>query len=170
MLDGSKNDGTSEAVGKLADSTRESFQALTDGAAATQRQSLSLMQSWIESPAGTIERSAGVFKEQVEINQRTMRSLAGQLERQQEALRVLALESSRMYAGLFFPPVSSRNGREADENGKRLPLEDYDELNVDEVAGRLSGLDAIGVERLRAYEKRHKNRKRLIERLDRSLV
>ena len=49
------------------------------------------------------------------------------------------------------------------------PIDGYDELTVDEVAGRLQGLSGEELRRTRAYEQRNKNRATLIEQIDRRL-
>jgi hypothetical protein len=53
--------------------------------------------------------------------------------------------------------------------GHRPPIEDYDELTVDAVTGRLEGLNPEELEAVRAYEEEHKNRKTLLGELDRKL-
>ncbi len=50
-----------------------------------------------------------------------------------------------------------------------LPIEDYDSLNVKQVAQRLEGLVVEEIERLRDYEIKNKNRRTLIARLDRRI-
>ena len=50
-----------------------------------------------------------------------------------------------------------------------LPIEGYDELNVNEISGRLDSLSEEELERVRDYERRNKNRDSLIEQLDRKI-
>lgn len=50
------------------------------------------------------------------------------------------------------------------------PIDGYDRLSVEEISPRLEQLDARGIEELKVYEKRHKNRGMLVEKLDRALV
>ena len=49
------------------------------------------------------------------------------------------------------------------------PIENYDEMNVDEIMAELDSLTADEVEELVIYESEHKNRKRIVEELDRRL-
>ncbi len=161
---------TNEAFGALAEASGKSVRAVIDGAAEAQRRNLALLQGWTGDPSG-------FFEEQVEINQRAMRALAEQLDRQQEVMRDLFRESSRMYMGLFYAPVllgeSSRSTREergTQEETPELPIEDYDQLNVEEIARNLDELNAAEVERIRMYERHHKNRIKVMEHLDRSLI
>jgi hypothetical protein len=46
------------------------------------------------------------------------------------------------------------------------PIDGYDEMSVDEIAGRLEGLSSAELQRTRTYEQRNKNRETLIERID----
>lgn len=50
-----------------------------------------------------------------------------------------------------------------------LPLEDYDDLGVEEVEKKAKGLSKNDIQNLLDYEKQHKNRKTLVEALDRKL-
>ena len=70
------------------------------------------------------------------------------------------------YAQLFNIPVSyAQEGlREA-----QFPIEDYDELTVEEVSERLSGLSADDLREVRDYEERNKVRQTILEQLDRKI-
>lgn len=169
-----QNEKTSDAFGVLMETAQESFRAVMDGAAATQRQNLSLMWGWMDGPAEKSSRPSGAFEEQMEINRRTMRALAEQFERQQEAMRVLLLESSRAYMSLspasFVPRDRGAARGDGQSRSGDLPIEGYDGLGVEEISGKLGDLNGSEIERLRMHEKQHKNRKRVLEQLDRSLV
>ncbi len=54
-------------------------------------------------------------------------------------------------------------------NGSEFPVENYDELTVNEISERLDGLSAEEMKRVRTYEKRHESRETLIEQLDRKI-
>jgi hypothetical protein len=56
-----------------------------------------------------------------------------------------------------------RKGRSPDKN---LPLEDYDHLTVDEITGKLRGMSRQQIEKVRDYERSHKDRKTLMEALN----
>lgn len=160
---------TSYAFGAMMEVAQESFRVVMDGAAATQQQNVSLIRSWMDTPAETPERASSAFEEQMEINYRTTRALAEQLGRQQEAMRALMLESSKVYMGLL--PVSPRSrGAGGQSHSGDLPIDNYDGLGVEEIAGRLGDLNGSEIERLRMYEKQHRNRDQVLERLDLSLV
>jgi hypothetical protein len=50
-----------------------------------------------------------------------------------------------------------------------LKTTNYDELTVDEIAGRLDDLSVTELKKVRKYEKRNKNRETLIEQIDRKI-
>ena len=47
-----------------------------------------------------------------------------------------------------------------------FPIEGYDEMNVDEILGRLEGLSVEELQMVRDYEERGERRKTLLERMD----
>jgi hypothetical protein len=51
----------------------------------------------------------------------------------------------------------------------QFPIEGYDELTVEEVAGRLGGLSGEELRVVRDYEERNKNRDTILEQLDRRI-
>lgn len=67
----------------------------------------------------------------------------------------------------------TKEAKEKDKRGESpdrdLPIDDYQHLTVDEVESKLSGLDKGELKEIRDYEKKHKNRKTLLEALDREL-
>jgi hypothetical protein len=75
--------------------------------------------------------------------------------------------------------AGSREGEQYVENtdaaksargdSKAPPLRGYDDLTVGEIENKIQGLSKAELSDLRDYEKRHENRKRLLETLDRRL-
>lgn len=120
------------------------------------------------------------------VNQESLRALAeGTLAVQQQNAKLyrdwaelssaVVGESVRMCVALSWAPFTyampePRGAEKGVEEHPDLPVPDYDRLDVDEVVRRLEGLTASEVERLETYEKHHKNRPVLVERMDRSLV
>ncbi|MGF1472332.1 MAG: DUF5872 domain-containing protein [Rubrobacteraceae bacterium] len=49
---------------------------------------------------------------------------------------------------------------------KDLPLNDYDNLSVEEVKTKIQGLSVEEIEKILTYEKQHENRKTLVEHLE----
>lgn len=92
----------------------------------------------------------------------------------------LAMSFTGAYVSLFFAPLSYLRGglsstvTEVAGSKKdccgELPLENYDELTAEDVSEKIEALGALEVQAVRSYERRHKNRGKLLERLDRSLV
>jgi hypothetical protein len=56
-----------------------------------------------------------------------------------------------------------RQGRSPD---RELPIKDYQHLTVDQIAGKLDKLSGKEIEQVKRYEKEHKNRKTLLEKLE----
>lgn len=92
----------------------------------------------------------------------------------------LALSVTDAYMSFFFAPLSYlREGlrpmvtegagseKDCDDD---LPLDNYDHLTAEDVSEKIEELGALEVQAVRSYERRHKNRGELLERLDRSLV
>jgi hypothetical protein len=50
-----------------------------------------------------------------------------------------------------------------------FPIEGYDEMNVDEISGRLDGLSVEELQLVRDYEELNKKRETLLERMDRKI-
>jgi bZIP Maf transcription factor len=50
-----------------------------------------------------------------------------------------------------------------------LPIAGYDELSVEEISDRLEGLSEAQIKQVRDHELRTKNRKSLMEQIDRKL-
>jgi hypothetical protein len=50
-----------------------------------------------------------------------------------------------------------------------FPIEGYDEMNVDEISGRLDGLSLEELQLVRDYEERNKRRETLLEQMDRKI-
>ena len=59
--------------------------------------------------------------------------------------------------------------KQARKEAAALPLNDYDDLGVEEVEKKAKGLSKDDIQGLLDYEKQHKNRKTLVEALDRKL-
>lgn len=63
--------------------------------------------------------------------------------------------------------------RQKDKEGKSpdrgLPIENYQHLTIAQIAPRLEALSTAGLKKVRAYEIKHKNRKGLLQKIDRRL-
>ena len=91
----------------------------------------------------------------------------------------LALSVTDAYMSFFFAPLSclreglqpmGTEGGGSEKDCDDLPLDNYDHLTAENVSEKIEELGALEVQAVRSYERRHKNRGELLERLDRSLV
>jgi hypothetical protein len=95
-----------------------------------------------------------------------MQSLAEQIQKQQQTSQQMTQELMNTYSELFNIPLSyAQEGLE----DARFPIEGYDGLNVEEVSGRLGGLSAEDLRKVRDYEERTENRETVLEQLDRRI-
>jgi hypothetical protein len=160
-----------EATQRLARTSVGSYKALMDN-------TMALQELNVRFALGIIHGSLGQLRRQVESNQTITRGLIERTEEQQNAFQTLVGRSANAYVSLFLAPFHYfREGSrfvtaedvEGGGNGS-LPIENYDKLTVGEVSDKIGGLSGREIRALRSYERRHKNRGELLERLDRSLV
>lgn len=64
---------------------------------------------------------------------------------------------------------NTQEAKQARKEAAALPLKNYDALSVDEVEKKAGGLSNDDIKYLLGYEKQHKNRKTLVEALNRRL-
>jgi hypothetical protein len=69
------------------------------------------------------------------------------------------------------PPGSGRRSRRRRSRrpASNLPIEGYDDLSAPQVQDRLDGLTTADLRKLRDYERRHANRKTVLDRIERKL-
>jgi hypothetical protein len=170
-----------ENIGKTVETmtrtTQESTQIMTDYVVRAQELNIRFAQrafeTWIDAS-----------RRQTELSQTMVQRLYGKAEDHSDAYQGLINDWASAYAGFFSAPFGFY--REGLENVTRmptvvtqvatggtvnggLPIEGYDELNVNEISGRLDGLSEEELRKVRDYEKRNKNRDTLIEQLDRKI-
>src|SRR5215211_9057451 len=116
-----------------------------------------------EQQQQTIQQTAQQWMEQAQTQQQTFQQ---QAQEQQQSFQQMTQELMSTYAELFNIPISyAKEGlRDA-----QFPIEGYDELTVDEVSERLSGLSSEDLREVRDYEERNKNRETILEQLDRRI-
>jgi hypothetical protein len=159
-----------KTVETMTRAAQESTQIVTDYVAQAQELNTRFTQLALEAWIDTSRRQA-------ELSQTVARQLFGKTEEQTDAVEALFGEWTGAYADFFTPFGYYREGlREvtrmptATTRNGRLPIAGYDEMNVEEVSDRLEGLSDEELERVREYERRHKNRDSLIEQLDRKIM
>jgi hypothetical protein len=64
---------------------------------------------------------------------------------------------------------TTASGAEQAAEAVAFPIEGYDQMNVDEISGRLEGLSVEELQLVRDYEERNKGRETLLERMDRKI-
>ena len=162
------------SVEQLAEVTLGAWQAVADAAARQQEQASRLALGWTE-------RSMEMLRGQAEAHHRLVKTLTAQSEKQAEALWALTRESTEVWMDLLFAPLpSSRQEmevtegtfrpKEGREDGRRVPIENYDRLSIEEISRRLENLRSDEITELKAYEEQHKNRASLLERFNRALA
>ena len=116
-----------------------------------------------EQQQQTLQQTAQQWMEQAQQQQQTFQQ---QAQEQQQSFQQMTQEVLGSYSQLFNIPLSyAKEGlRDA-----RFPIEDYDELTVEEVSARLGALSSEDLREVRDYEERTKNRETLLEQLDRRI-
>ena len=64
---------------------------------------------------------------------------------------------------------AAASGAEQAVEAVAFPIEGYDEMNVDEISGRLEALSVEELQLVRDYEELHEGRKTLLEQMDRKI-
>ena len=134
-------------------------------------------------------------RRQTELGQTVAQRLFGKAEEQTDAFRNLYGQWVSMpwsfpfsgfpFSGTSYVPRSfqrqgmrlvetatetAAGGIEAISSGNvSFPIENYDELTVDEISGELGNLSAEELEMVRGYEKRNKNRETLLYEIERKM-
>ncbi len=159
-------DKTNKAAEQLARTTGDSYKTVIDHTVALQERNVRFAQ-------GLVDSSIEEIRAQAESNRGVAEELVERAERQRDAFQTLVGESVDAYMDLAYAPFAYfRQGLrlvETEVTGGGFPISGYDELNVEEVKGRLDGLTAAQIREIREYEKRNKNRETLIEEFDRKL-
>jgi hypothetical protein len=95
-----------------------------------------------------------------------LQTLSEQIQRQQQTSQQMTQEVMSTYAQLFNIPLSyAKQGLR--ESG--FPVQNYDDLNADDISRRVSGLSVEELRVVRDYEERNKNRDTVLEQLDRRI-
>lgn len=116
-----------------------------------------------EQQQQTLQQTAQKWMEQAQQQQKTFQQ---QAQEQQQAFQQMTQEVLSTYTQLFNIPLSyAQEGLRS----ARFPLEGYDQLNADEVSGRISGLSVEELRVVRDYEERNKNRETVLGQLDRRI-
>jgi hypothetical protein len=116
-----------------------------------------------EQQQQTLQQTAQRWMEQAQQQQQTFQQ---QAQQQQQSFQQMAQEVVSTYSELFNIPVSYAKEGLKDA---RFPIEDYDELTIDEIAARLGTLSTEDLREVRDYEELNKSRETILEQLDRRI-
>ncbi len=162
---------TNEAAEQLVEATWDTYKTLVGHVLSLQQRNERFVRQMVDDSIEELRRQA-------EGNRAMTRELLELAEDQREAFRE-AVEASVLdaYTRFLFSPFTPLSyyrerthsvelgGVTSGGNGS-LPLEDYDELSVSQVSGRLEDLSKYEIRVIHAYEQRHKNRETLLRQLD----
>jgi arsenate reductase-like glutaredoxin family protein len=116
-----------------------------------------------EQQQQALQQSAQQWMEQAQQQRQTFQE---QAQQQQQSFQQMTQEVLNTYAQLFNIPLSyAKQGLR--ESG--FPIENYDDLNADEISRGVSGLSVEELRVVRDYEERNKNRETVLEQLDRRI-
>jgi signal transduction histidine kinase len=116
-----------------------------------------------EQQQQTLQQTAQQWMDQAQEQQQTFQQ---QAQQQQQSFQQMTQDVVNTYSQLWNIPISYAKEGLKDA---RFPIEGYDELTVEEVSERLSGLSADDLREVRDYEERNKNRETILEPLDRKI-
>jgi hypothetical protein len=189
MMDRGRARDVNEAAARFAETLAESYRLVYAQAAESGERQQRRAQEFSELVARNL-------REQTEASRTGAERLSEQAHRQQEAGQAFARESVEAYAeflddafsryqaateraaGTAAGVVGAATGAVADataEGAQRtaetaaFPIAGYDEMNVEEVSGRLGDLSVEELQLVRDYEERNKRRETLLEQMDRKI-
>ena len=189
MVDRGRARDVNEAARRFAESLAESYRLVYAQAAESGERQQRRAQEFSELVARNL-------REQTEASRSGAERLSEQAHRQQQAGQEFARESVEAYAefldtafsryqmateqtvGTAAGVVGAATGAVADATAEGVertaktaafPIAGYDEMNVEEVSGRLGELSVEELQLVRDYEERNKRRDTLLEQMDRKI-
>jgi hypothetical protein len=87
--------------------------------------------------------------------------------REEEVASRIVNKQRAQYGETKTEKAKEKSGKSPDRG---LPVEDYQHLTIAQIEGKLDDLSTAQIEKLRSYETGHKNRKGLLQKLDRRLA
>ncbi len=119
------------------------------------------------------QQLAQQWTEQVQQQQRTVQQ---QVQQQQQSFQQMLQQVMTTYAQMLNIPASHAGEEQqivqdsaeiVQRAVSEVPIEGYDEMNVDDIVERLDGLSGEELGRVRGYEASNKNRATLLAQIDR---
>jgi hypothetical protein len=150
-----QNVRTAEAFVRSASKQQEGFRTLTQAWAGAYREFFSPFAYFREGVRTTQQAARQGLQATEQVARQGLRVAEEATEQTEEVLR--HTEKATKEAELKAAVLGA------------LKTTNYDELTVDEIAGRLDDLSVTELKKVRKYEKRNKNRETLIEQIDRKI-
>jgi hypothetical protein len=148
----------------------DTMRSLADRIQKQQELSQQMTQELMNTYMQLLNTPGSYLSSQAEQQQQTLQQTAQQwmeqAQQQQQSFQQMAQEVVGTYSELFNIPISYAQEGLRDA---RFPIEGYDELTVEAVSERLSGLSAEDLREVRDHEERNKNRETILEQLDRRI-
>jgi signal transduction histidine kinase len=146
---------------------QQTSQQMTQEMMETYMQLLNTPGSYISGQAEqqqqTLQQTAQQWMEQAQQQRQTLQQ---QAQQQQQAFQQMTQEVMNTYAQLFNIPLSYAKKGLRDAG---FPIENYDDLNADDISKRAGSLSVEELRVIRDYEERNKNRDTVLEQLDRRI-
>jgi seryl-tRNA synthetase len=139
------------------------MQSLAEQIQKQQQYSQQMTQELMNTYMQLLNTPSSYLSGQAQEQQQTLQQTAQQ---QQQSFQQMTQELMSTYSQLWNIPVSYAKEGMKDA---RFPIEDYDELTVEEVTARLGLLSAEDLREVRDYEERNKVRETILEQLDRKI-
>ena len=159
--------GTMRSLAEQIQKQQQYSQQMTQELMNTYMQLLNTPGSYLSGQAEqqqqTLQQTAQQWMEQA---QQQQQSFQQQAQQQQQSFQQMTQEVVNTYSELWNIPISYAQEGLRDA---QFPIEGYDELTVEDVSERLSGLSADDLREVRDYEERTKNRETILEQLDRKI-
>ena len=146
---------------------QQTSQQMTQEMMETYMQLLNTPGSYVSGQAQQQQQTSQQMTQQwMEQAQQQRQTFQQQAQQQQQAFQQMTQEVLGSYSQLFNIPLSyAKQGLR--ESG--FPIDNYDDLNADEISRRVAGLSAEELRVVRDYEERNKNRDTVLEQLDRRI-
>ena len=181
MVDRGRAQDLNEAASRFAETLADSYRLVYGQAAESAERQQQRAQEFSELVSSNL-------REQTEAGRANAQQLSEQANRQREAYaEFLDTAFSRYRAGTEQATQSAQagvrtlsettagllgatvEGAEQAAEAVVFPIENYDQMNVDEVSERLDGLSVEELQLVRDYEELHEGRKTLLEEMDRKI-
>ncbi|CAN5721333.1 hypothetical protein BH18ACT11_BH18ACT11_11430 [soil metagenome] len=130
-------------------------------------QSQKNLEKWTEEEWQTREGDAKASRDDGEtkryLPKKAWEQMSEEEKKQTEKKKREGLKKGQQYVS------NTQEAKQARKEAAALPLKNYDDLSAEDVEKKAGGLSKADIEDLLDYEKQHKNRKTLVEALDRRL-